>query len=549
MLDLGIPFKIIESRERVGGRLFTYTFPNETGAPNNFYDVGAMRFPRIISMRRLRHLFDYGPLNRGSLQLRKKLTPYYFSNPNALMSYNGETYRQSEVQPTSFQHEAVIKDVDPTPYIKAGYKRIINDIVDPFASQIYNDLENNETTGWKHLMDFDHYSARAYMHTCYFPSARLQQEFGIPYQHLSVDVVNWMETFDDSTGAYDRAFSEIVLETIAFGWNPQGNDNDTEWYCVQCVFRFPRDLCMTLILCRGGAFQIADTMYQYIKYEAPDAFVFNKRVTGIEAVKNADSKVIGIDVVTDDGASKHFSHVVTGIPLPVLRTVDLTAAGLNPMQSNALRELTYGPSIKIGMQFRSAWWTTGTNRAGRKLDIVGGQTYADSPLRRVVYPSFGDVKHGETTTLIASYCWTDDAERLGALITNEELKPVLVNLVLQELARIHDLDVKVLRWELLDTHAWSWSHDPHAIGTCLPLSPPVPPLNPPHPHRRLCVLRAGKVQILVQAAHNPGRGGAPPLRRRGAQPTPRVGRGRARQRVARRVRDPLLRACVAPSAP
>ena len=186
---------------------------------------------------------------------------------------------------------------------------------------------------------------------------------------------------------------------------------------------------MTLTLRRGGAFQIADTMYQYVKREAPDVFTFNKRITAIRTVKDANGKVIGIDVAIDNNASDlRFSHVVTSIPLPVLRTVDLTAADLTPMQLNALRHLTYSSSIKIRMQFRSAWWTLATNRAGRRLNIVGGQTYTDSLLRRIAYPSFGDVAHGKTTTLIASYCWTDDAERLGALTTNEELKPCLCNL-------------------------------------------------------------------------------------------------------------------------
>ena len=204
MLDLGIPFKIIEARERVGGRLFTHTFPDETGASYNYYDVGAMRFPQINSMRRLFRLFNYRPLNEGPLQLRKKLTPYYFSNPNAFMSYNGETHRQSELQSTSFQPEAVIKDVNPAPYINAGYRRIIDDLVGPFASRIHTDLENSTANGgWEYLMSFDQYSARAYMHTLYRPSTSLQREFDIPNKPLSVDVVNWMETFDGSTIAYD----------------------------------------------------------------------------------------------------------------------------------------------------------------------------------------------------------------------------------------------------------------------------------------------------------------------------------------------------------
>ena len=58
--DLGIPYKVIEARGRVGGRLFTYTFPDGTGAPYNYFDVGAMRYPDTESMKRIFHLFNYG---------------------------------------------------------------------------------------------------------------------------------------------------------------------------------------------------------------------------------------------------------------------------------------------------------------------------------------------------------------------------------------------------------------------------------------------------------------------------------------------------------
>lgn len=114
------------------------------------------------------------------------------------------------------------------------------------------------------------------------------------------------------------------------------------------------------------------------------------------------------------------------------------------------------------MQFRTAWWTTANDKNGSPLNIIGGQTYTDSPLRTVVYPSFGNVKAGKTTTLIASYCWTDDAERLAALITNN--KKVLEEMVLRELVKIHNVTIEFLRGQLIDTFAWSWSQDPYTMG-------------------------------------------------------------------------------------
>ena len=84
-----------------------------------------------------------------------------------------------------------------------------------------------------------------------------------------------------------------------------------------------------------------------------------------------------------------YSHVISTIPLPVVCTVNLTQAGLSIMQSNALRQLQYGPSIKIGIQFTEPWWTSGADEDGKPIGVVGGQSFTDPPFRTVVYPSYG----------------------------------------------------------------------------------------------------------------------------------------------------------------
>jgi len=198
-------------------------------------------------------------------------------------------------------------------------------------------------------------------------------------------------------------------------------------------------------------------MATYITKQNPNAITFDARVTAIELT---DEDTV---TVTSNSQDRHeFSHVISTIPLPVLRTVDLSKAKLSAMQTNAIRQLNYGPSVKIGMQFRTAWWTNGKDLDGNTLNIVGGQTYTDRPLRTVVYPSFGQVRAGGTTTLIASYCWTEDASRLGALIDNDNR--LLAKLVLKELAEIHNVDLQVLSNDLMDMKGWSWSHDPYTMG-------------------------------------------------------------------------------------
>jgi protoporphyrinogen oxidase len=53
---LNVKYELLEGeQERSGGRLFTYKFPQQTDqpkpGPHDYYDVGAMRFPDVKTMR------------------------------------------------------------------------------------------------------------------------------------------------------------------------------------------------------------------------------------------------------------------------------------------------------------------------------------------------------------------------------------------------------------------------------------------------------------------------------------------------------------------
>ncbi|KAH7332676.1 flavin-containing amine oxidoreductase-domain containing protein [Rhizoctonia solani] len=400
-----------------------------------------MRFPQIPSMERVFKLFEYPPLNQGDLALKDKLKPFHFvgaGNNNTFFNYNGVSVCQNampDVDP--FKAEAVLDSPEKKLYIAAGAKNIADDVIRPFAAGILDDLKNRTTTGWDHMMKYELHSTRSYMSIAYEPDPKLN----LPKGPLPSDVVNWCETFDKSTGWYDRSLSETVLEAIAFGWQPDSKTRPTHWFCID-----------------GGSEEIAKTMRDYIvsRPDGSNRIVYNSRVTSIALNDKS------MQVVANNTDQYEFSHVISTIPLPVLRVMDLSKAELAPLQSNAIRELNYGPSIKIGLQFRSAWWTTGRDRNNRPLNIVGGQTYTDRPLRTVVYPSFGNIQAGETTTLIASYCWTEDAERLGALIDKDD--ETLKTIVLKELAEIHNVSQEFLRGQLIGYHAWSWSHDPYTMG-------------------------------------------------------------------------------------
>lgn len=53
---LNVKYEILEAEEkRLGGRLFTYKFPKKDKqpdiGPHDYYDVGAMRFPDVKTMK------------------------------------------------------------------------------------------------------------------------------------------------------------------------------------------------------------------------------------------------------------------------------------------------------------------------------------------------------------------------------------------------------------------------------------------------------------------------------------------------------------------
>jgi len=170
-------------------------------------------------MQRLGLLFQY-------LKMEDQLIPYYFkakpgTNPG-IMYFNGVHGR---VDQTDVHFDADKLGINDT-LIELGVPRVVQDVIGPFARMLWSDMEKHTTTGWDVMMRNDAYSTRAYMAFKYMPSAT----FGLVPDHLSTREINWCETFDKSTGWYDKALTETVLEAIAFG---DVDAASVEWKCIE----------------------------------------------------------------------------------------------------------------------------------------------------------------------------------------------------------------------------------------------------------------------------------------------------------------------------
>lgn len=90
-----------------------------------------------------------------------------------------------------------------------------------------------------------------------------------------------------------------------------------------------------------------------------------------------------------------------------------------------------------------------------------------------MYPSYPDPARDpnpedRSKVLIVSYCWTQDAERLGALMKGDgTARDELLDVVFRDLAAVHGMtDVNSIKQYFEAYHAWDWLHDPLTMGSC-----------------------------------------------------------------------------------
>jgi monoamine oxidase len=155
-------------------------------------------------------------------------------------------------------------------------------------------------------------------------------------------------------------------------------------------------------------------------------------------------------------ASGRFSEtgdwVVITVPFPALRHVE-TLKPFSRAKQKAIRQLHYDASAKILFQCRRRFWEQDDG-------IFGGGTVTDLPIRAMFYPDHG----GETGrgVLLASYTWSEDAQRWGSLSPADRIAQALENVAVIH-PQIRD------EFEVGVSHMW---HDDEFAGGAFALFDP-----------------------------------------------------------------------------
>jgi monoamine oxidase len=191
----------------------------------------------------------------------------------------------------------------------------------------------------------------------------------------------------------------------------------------------------------------------------PEAFLnrlTGKPRMGYEVIRleqdETRGRVTAVCRTADGTYREEADFLLCTIPLPILARVDVAQPFSNEKQ-RAIIEAGYDAGTKVALLTKNRFWE-------REHRIFGGTSTTDLMTGAIVYPS-DNAKNKDGTepldpamsdrpgVLIASYCWGQDARRLGAMPASEREKYVI-----QEVSKVHpELDHSGM---VLDHKSWAW---------------------------------------------------------------------------------------------
>jgi monoamine oxidase len=235
-------------------------------------------------------------------------------------------------------------------------------------------LHEHGDAAWDEIVaEYDHYSTREFLEACGWSEGAIEM-FGLLADQEALMNASFLELFREEAGGY---YTDMVA--IDGGLD-----------------RLPRAFLPAL---RGRVH-------------------FGAKMTAL----SQDETSVTVHFQTLAGRrSVTGDYALVTIPFPLLRHVE--ARGFSRAKERAIRQLHYDASAKIFFQCRRRFWEEDDG-------IFGGGTVTDLPIRVVYYPD-----HGRETgrgVLLASYTWSEDAQRWGSLSPADRLVQAL-----DDLAEIH----------------------------------------------------------------------------------------------------------------
>jgi monoamine oxidase len=259
-------------------------------------------------------------------------------------------------------------------------------------------LEKNGDAAWDEIVaKYDQYSTREFLELSGWSEGMIEM-FGLLANQESVMNSSFLELFREDSGNYYTNMVEIQggTDRLPHAFLPELKDN-----------------------IHFGAKMIAMD-------QSPDSVTIHFQTPAGRFSETAD-------------------YAIITIPFPVLRHVEVLKP-FSRAKNRAIRQLHYDASAKILFQCKRRFWEEDDG-------IFGGGTITDLPIRNLYYPD-----HGRETgrgVILASYTWSEDAQRWGSLKPDDRIAQALENV-----AQIHPQVMK----EFEVGTSWMWHDDEFAGG-------------------------------------------------------------------------------------
>ncbi|KAH6900567.1 L-amino-acid oxidase [Thelonectria olida] len=425
MLDsVGIHnWKIIESSNRLGGRIRTTYLNNTSPADYQYTELGPMRFPvsvkdsdtnetyQIMDHRMVFQLADVlNEMNAGNDSLQVKFIPWIQSSANTPVTTSkrrpdGTWPGKTEVaeDPEYAAEETVYSNATAVAEAEKALEEVqgmTSERIKFYATNVFKAHKQAVEEG---LFDFSEVEFLRYV---------MKTDLNVTDEVASTDSLSAMWEYD----------------TVYF--------MATEWRTID-----------------GGLSRLPAAFENLVKGRV----LFNSKIHGVKYNDDSDTLTVsyrpaGKNPRDVSSSTEEFDYVFNTVPLNLLRFWELPA--YSSLMQRAIERYNFGNAAKVAIQYETRFWEH------LEHPIYGGCGSVNNPLiGQICYPSF-NINSTGPGVLLASYISSTDADAACAMSAEEH-----VAYVQQAVVDIHgsvaednwtgNWDRQC--WKLDENHAGSWA--------------------------------------------------------------------------------------------
>ncbi|KAJ8514294.1 hypothetical protein ONZ45_g8157 [Pleurotus djamor] len=387
----GVSVHVFEANDRIGGRIWTHRF---NGAPNQFFEAGAMRVPKSSFHQPVLDLISFVNSKLGPDHI--ETIPYILHSTGNRVLVNNQRKEDGSYFSLAELGELTAERLGfelPSPFADKTAHQLLEAVIRPFIK----DLRLDFASAFKEILKYDDLSFRTYLRAIV---------------KWPAEVIDFAEVMLAQTNQYALSFPEVILQNLDF--------STLEWFTI-----------------KGGMDRLPKAMAMII---GPQNISLNARVTGLHELDDGrvtlrfDNPAIPVEASYD--------RVILALPPAGVRMIQ-DRPKWSPLKEAAIRSIHFEPLYKLGLRFKTRFWENISNPS------FGGQSITDLSSRWVVYPSNGIGEQGPGVLLM--YSWMTDALAWLPLTRREQIERAL-----DDLAKLYGKEVNIHE-EFIEGEVVSWA--------------------------------------------------------------------------------------------